>query len=243
MRRNESKFGEIARLEIAAVLLACEQEESLSGDWYQLLSLEILPRDLKVIDEGLLSIISFNYDRSFERYFVNQFENLCGLTSLEAEGTLKKIRIEHVYGNLGKLSEIPNGDANQAASAANGIQTIRLIPDEAIRAKLREVLRSAVYVNFIGFGFDDDNLELLGAENFKGKRVYATTRGMSARTRNKIRQLLGVRFEQNEPVELSASQLFQTKDLFGPKRRPAPKVGPQRIRVRRGWMPRGWDIP
>jgi hypothetical protein len=46
LRRNESAFGDVAQLQIAATLLACEREGRLSGDWYQLLSEEILPKNL-----------------------------------------------------------------------------------------------------------------------------------------------------------------------------------------------------
>ena len=59
---------------IAAVLLACERADKLYDDWYQLLSEEILPRNLESLEEGKLSIISFNYEvvkqakKRFPRY-------------------------------------------------------------------------------------------------------------------------------------------------------------------------------
>jgi hypothetical protein len=126
LRRNESTFGDVARLLIAATLLACEREDKLSGDWYRLLSEEILSKNLETLDEGKLSVISFNYDRSFEKYFLSQFESLCGLNGEQAKAALQRIRIEHVYGQLGALDDVKYGDFTQAVDAAKGIRTIRL---------------------------------------------------------------------------------------------------------------------
>lgn len=220
LRRHESKCGEIARLLIAGVLLACEREDKLSGDWYQLLSEEILPRNLGSLEEGKLSVISFNYDRSFERYFLNQFEHLCDLKPEEAKAALGRIRIEHVYGQLGALDDVSYGYFEDAHRASKHIRTIRLEPDEEVRTRIGRVLRESTYINFIGFGFDDDNIDLLGPDNFKDKRVYSTTYGLSARTVAKARQKFGVQFSTKEPPALKAAQLLSEKDLFGPKKKP-----------------------
>src|SRR5207244_1050398 len=138
-----------------------------------------------------------------EKYFLGQFESLCGLTSAEAKVALGRIRIEHVYGQLGTLDEAPYGDFTKAVTAAQSIRTIRLEPDKDIQERLSKMIRECTYVNFIGFGFDDDNISLLDPENFKNKRVYSTTFGMSARTRTKVRQTLRARFHVNEPPELT----------------------------------------
>jgi hypothetical protein len=241
LRRNDATFGDVARLQIAAVLLACERWNKLHDDWYRLLSEEIIPRNLEAIEEGRLSVISFNYDRSFERYFLSQFENLCGFPIDEARAALRKIRIEHVYGQLGTLDEVPYGDFTKAATAAKGIRTIRLEPDADVQARVGQVIRDATYVNFIGFGFDDDNVALLGPENFKGKRVYSTTYGMSARVRAKVRQTLGVQFSSKEPATLTAAELINVKDLFGPKLRPPSAPKPRLARPRSQWVS-GWKL-
>ncbi len=237
LRRNESSFGDVARLQIAAALLACEREDRLSGDWYQLLSEEILPKNLEALDDGKLSVISFNYDRSFEKYFLGQFESLCGLNSDEAKAALDRIRIEHVYGELGTLDEVPYGDFTKAVTAAKSIRTIRLDPDNDVQKRVGKIIQECTYINFIGFGFDDDNIALLNPKNFADKRVYATTFGMSARTRKKVRQQLGVQFHVKDAPELTAAQLLNAKDLFGPKRK---TLAARRPTVIRRPFPTGW---
>jgi len=238
LRRNESTFGDVARLQIAATLLACEREDRLSGDWYQLLSEEILPKNLGALDEGKLSVISFNYDRSFEKYFLGQFESLCGLGRDECKAALNRIRIEHVYGQLATLDEVPYGDFTKAVDASKSIRTIRLDPDKEIQKRVGRIIQESTYINFIGFGFDDDNIALLDPKNFADKRVYATTCGMSARTRYKVRQQLRIRFDAKEAPDMTAAQLLNAKDLFGPKLKTltTPR-GPMAIKrsFHRGW--------
>lgn len=193
LRRHDSMFGEVARLHIAAVLLACEREDKLSGDRYRTLLEEILPRNLESLEEGKLSVISFNYDRSFERYFLRQFEDLCALSPDEALAALGRIQIAHVYGQLGTLDCVPYGAFAKAHTASKQIRTVRLEPDEDVQARIGKMIRDSLYINFIGFGFDENNIRIRGPENFKGKRVYSTTHGLSVRTRAKIRRELGVR--------------------------------------------------
>lgn len=236
LRGHESTFGEIARLYVASVVLACEREDKLSGDWYRLLSEEIIPRNLESFEEGRLSVISFNYDRSFERYFLSQFKDLCDFTAEEAIAALGKIRLEHVYGQLGTLDYVPYGNYERAFTASQQILTIRLEPDEAVKTRIGKVIKESTYINFVGFGFDDDNIDLLGPENFKGKRVYSTTYGLSARTLAKARQKFGVQISTKEPPALKAAQLLNEKDLFGPKKEPRGSPLLAKRRARSDWM-------
>src|SRR4029077_13349017 len=134
-------------------------------------------------------------------------ESLCGLNGEQAKAALQRIRIEHVYGQLGALDDVKYGDFAHAVDAAKGIRTIRLEPDRDVQERLGKIVRGCTYINFIGFGFDDDNIALLGPENFTEKRVFSTTLGMSARTRTKVRQQLGVKFNVKEAPELTAVQL------------------------------------
>jgi len=256
LRRHESTFGEVARLHIAAVLLACEHAgaDRLEGDWYRLLSEEVISRDLQTVEAGKLSIISFNYDRSLERYLLNQFENRCDLSANDAHAALAKIRIEHVYGQLGTLEYVGYGQYARAHTASTGIRTIRSEPEEDVRSRIVKILQASVYINFIGFGFDDDNIDLLGPGNFKNKRVYSTTKGLSANTRLKIRQQLGVRLLAKDPPDLTAVQLLNVRTLFGPKilprntsnrpsseNRPSSKNRPRILR-RPSVFQNGWDL-
>jgi hypothetical protein len=215
LRHNEEKFGHIARFQIAAVLLNCEQEK-ISGDWYRALLNQIFPTKLDDFETDKLYVISFNYDRSFEAYFPGVLESQYGLSFEDAQWVFARIEIAHVYGQLGQVNEIPYGDTTAAAKAAAGIRLIRPDGENPTKERVQEMIRKCSYVNFIGFGFDEDNVRLLGPENFVNKRVYSTGRGISLRTRQQAMRELKVRFDKNT-LELDAAQLFHTKNLFGPK--------------------------
>lgn len=251
IRDNEDQFGDIARLHIAAVLLNCERD-NLSGNWYRSLATHLFAGGPQNLEDGKLSVISFNYDRSLERYLLNVLENQYGLSWADAKELLSRVRIEHVYGQLGTLDEVPYGDFMNAPTAAKGIRLIRPQPDPAVKEKINAMVARSTYVNFIGFGFDDDNINLLGPDNIKGKnkRPLSTSRGLNPVTRRKASQNFGVRFG-NEP-DLDAEQFFGARDVFGPKRatastgsrRPAPRR-PSPQRPRSSWMGdlgTGWKI-
>jgi hypothetical protein len=73
------------------------------GDWYRSLSKHIFRRGiqgLESLESRKLSIISFNYDRSFEKYFLNVLESQVGRSWSEAKATLARIRISMCMGNL-----------------------------------------------------------------------------------------------------------------------------------------------
>ncbi len=247
IRDNEEAFGDIARLHIAAVLLNCEQD-NLSGNWYRSLSQRLFSGDPETLEAGKLAVISFNYDRSLERYLLNVLENQYGKSWPVAKELISRIHIEHVYGQLGTLDEVPYGDFMKAQNAADGIRLIRPQPDPVIKEKIQGMLQRSTYVNFIGFGFDDDNINLLGPDNIKGKnkRPRSTSRGLNPMTRRKATQSLGVGFGPKGEADLDAEQFFGARDVFGPKRPPAEPRRPAPRRPRRSsWMGdlgTGWQI-
>lgn len=59
------EFDDTGRFMIAAILLNCERTPHLKGDWYQILFNE-LTTDGPDISADLLSVVTFNYDRSLE---------------------------------------------------------------------------------------------------------------------------------------------------------------------------------
>ena len=107
---NEDDYGDIGRTNIAAVLLNCENDCWLSEDWYSQLLSEISPSGPSEIAEGMLSIITFNYDRSFEYFFTTAFEAGFNLSLKEANNLFSRIKIVHVYGKLGELNSVPYGE-------------------------------------------------------------------------------------------------------------------------------------
>jgi hypothetical protein len=120
-----------------------------------------------------------------------------------------------VYGQLGSLDAVPYGDVSKAQEAAKGIHLIRPEADSSVKDRVRSLLQGSKNIHFIGFGFDEDNVALLDPENFKNKRSYSTSFKLSPIKRNAAAQL-GVQFDDG--VEVTADELFNAKNLFGPTR-------------------------
>ena len=92
----------IGRNAIASIMLLCEQNARLDGDWYQWF-LEFLLRKGKDFPAGRITVITFNYERSLEHYLWVAFMRAFDLSPRDARLMLEKIEFVHVYGDLGPL--------------------------------------------------------------------------------------------------------------------------------------------
>lgn len=216
LRYQDERFGDIGRLQLAAVLLMCEREERLFGDWYELLLHQLIPGGPESLEPGKLSVITFNYDRSFERFFRNALEAQYNLNEANARDVFSRVRIKHVYGDLGSLEDVPYGAFDMAQLAASSISLIRDRVDEEIVRRIRPLIQESVYVNFLGFGFDDDNMKLFHSQDFNIRRVYSTNFGLPVTRRNTAAANLAVRFPAGESHQVKVRDLLETTDVFGP---------------------------
>lgn len=162
-----------------------------SSGWYQYLFNSILennsPRGFEL---SQLSIITFNYDRSIEAYLHTTLKARFEMTDEEASNTISHVPIVHVHGSLGKYPEVPytpNCDTNELFEISKQIQIIHEIKDQEDTFCNSEFeyahsfLSNAERIFFLGFGYHQDNIRRFRfflPENFKGREVLATTRGM-----------------------------------------------------------------
>lgn len=180
----------IARNAVSQIILGCEKNAHLDGNWYQWL-LEFIVAEGRDFPSGLLSILTFNYDRSLEMYLWRAFKNAFGLTDEEALNMLNRINIVHVYGSVGQLmlpgqNGIKFGDVLNSFVAAEklGLATPRTFEQHKIKAQ--EMINRADRVIFIGFGFWKENLDLLHDRQFSSpnnhswrqKKIFASCRGL-----------------------------------------------------------------
>jgi hypothetical protein len=206
---NEAAFGRIGRLHIAATILNCEDDRSLDGDWYALLLDEIFPRGPVDLSPGDLSVVTFNYDRSFEQFFTSAF-TCFGLTPQEAATQFAKINVVHVYGQLGELAKVPYGDFTAAPSVAETLNLIRHDQPNANAPRINEAIAGAENVCFLGFAFAPENLALFDQQCLKGRRFYATSLGLPlTRVAEVKRHIRGIQF-----VDGTAVDMFREKELF-----------------------------
>ena len=139
----------------------------------------LLPKKLESSLNNL-KIITFNYDVSLEYYLL---KTLSEIPELDAQAALKNLEILHVYGQIrggtspleiekygqwiaeNKKSEFTK--RSQIEGAAEHISVIGedKSRDKKVTAKATEMLKDAETLAFFGFGFDEENLKVLGLKD------------------------------------------------------------------------------
>jgi len=176
-----------------------------------------------------VSFIVFNYDRCVEHYLYHTLQNYYdGVSPDEADSILQGLTILHPFGDVGGLpwrdvafgSDRPNRNRIEMAEKIKTF-TERGEDNEVLSAIKNEV-REAQVIVFLGFGFDDRNIELIspgGESNTTGVRVFGTAKGLSNNdvgiVSNKIAAMLP-RFKSEGIWSLSVSiRNLSCSELFG----------------------------
>lgn len=155
-----------------------------------------------------VSFITFNYDRSLERYFFLALKAKHGYR-LEGEclSDLYGIYFLHVYGSLGDqcFSEHPYGreiSANELQRTAARLKVIHEeLADTDTFSQAQTLLREANTICFLGYGFHELNNERLGLaeiardDKLRRQRWFSSSYGMtraefSRKTRNFVQRFV-----------------------------------------------------
>ncbi|WP_430973147.1 SIR2 family protein [Sunxiuqinia rutila] len=196
-RRRE--FREIGKQLIASILLEYEKHcldnrylfrpEKPEEHWYRYFFNEI--KDQLDYD---FRIYTFNYERSLEYFLVQTFRNYLNLTDEQIWERLKRMNITHLHGSLKgieTLNDLKNFDFGNTSKITE-YSHLEILSDrieviyEVAESKfdeLREDMKKAKNIVFIGFGFDRTNMQnmRLSEMNFEEgtTNIYATTYRMS----------------------------------------------------------------
>ena len=193
---DRSEFLDIGKAAIAAALLPLEHQGAVISNedrWYGYL-LDRLPRRPEDLN-GRLSVITFNYDRTLEQYLFTTLMHRFGLEDEAAARAVAQVPIVHFYGSLGVLpfqakshnaNVIPFGVQRDARSIKWSANQIRIMSERheenpAIE-QAHDLLRKAERVIFLGFGYDQTNLErLLAYKPSPNTGFMGTAIGMTVR--------------------------------------------------------------
>lgn len=150
-----------------------------------------------------IKIISFNYDRSLEYFLLNAIWNSYHDDFRKRQKRTDDLptTIYHVYGSLGELQvengEIANyGKSTPAFDVHQAVSNIKIIDEErTLDSQVNMLVKSADRVFFLGFGFDEQNLEVLGVsrKTLMMKEVFATTYGLEENEILKIKRRLAAK--------------------------------------------------
>lgn len=195
--QNRPKFEMLGKLAIAATLIPFEADSiapmlqpwkayarfkpALTEAWYPYLAKQL---NLGATDwgRGLLTIITYNYDRSLEHYLFTVLKSTCELSREECWKIFRTIPIFHMYGELGPYNPIRNGLAYGsplsfpiAREAAKNIQMMHESRDKGVIQQAQEAIREASVVCFLGFGYHRENLAPLGIQSgTPDKKIFGT---------------------------------------------------------------------
>lgn len=167
-RKEYSKIGKTA---IAEVLIPFEDESklfSVDRNWYKYL-LGKLNAPPDQFHSNKLTIVTFNYDRSFEWYLFKTLSARFGLNEVDALELVGRIPVIHLYGTLGGLPWESNGRPYNSRKERPDIylarDKIRIIYEDVSEVQefnqAHEAFRSAERVVFLGFGYNKVNIQRL----------------------------------------------------------------------------------
>jgi len=137
-----------------------------------------------------VSFIIFNYDRCVEHYLWHHLQQYFGITEADASRLLAKAHFHHPYGSVGPLPwqtgtafSVRFGNepsAKDLLQVAAGIKTFNESVNDDDRSKFVDDLIQANRVLFLGFGFIEQNMQLLKLpQRGHVQNVYATAWNMS----------------------------------------------------------------
>ena len=186
----------LGKVLIAYVLCKCKIEGNLYAgakeDWVQHLLRFMRTSNLQEFAENQLTVVTYNYDRSFDLLLYNHLKQKFKKDDDEVRDVLKHIPIIHVHGQLGRLphqaEEIDhyrefetNVDTATLALATNGVKVIyeEDVKDNPEYAEAHAAIRQAEQVVFLGFGYHDINVNRLRLPECCARPEKATLVGLS----------------------------------------------------------------
>jgi hypothetical protein len=193
-RRPE--FLEYGKDAMALKILECEKDGAFASSvknedhWCQYLWTTMETRR-GLLSANKLSTVTFNYDRSFERFLVYRLMNLYKLSEKDAVAESSQIEVVHVHGSVGdrefvdvpyNLLQIRQDDVRMARERIKVVSDGNAANPTAEYRRARELIDRAEAVGFLGFGFHKNNVERLAlpglAMRQPERRWFATHKGL-----------------------------------------------------------------
>jgi len=204
--RARPEIVDLGKIAIAYYILDAERRSILARKngsstpsraktWLSLfisMALSALERDEAHKAFEQVTIVNFNYDRTIEHYLYWALQELAAVPADKAADCVAGLEIIRPYGSIGKLewqdqAGVPFGCDAQPQEVSAVVGNIRTFTEQIREANLlssiNTALNTAHLVIFLGFGFHQQNMELL-ASNIPNRTrphvglVIATSKGI-----------------------------------------------------------------
>lgn len=210
-------------------------------NWYRSLVNILIGLRLDDFPRRDVAVITFNYERSFERYLldclIGRFIKRHDIEEIKA--AFLRLPIIHIYGQMGTLEEFatpgepmrPYERISYAPQLSLAVSGMHLLPEIkrdrrlGARTAARDCLRQATgNVTFLGFAYDEENLKALDLANtHTGKQVYGTTLGFGpndpiVKLNNRMQRDFGVQWHPYAPdMDVFAVMEAFPDSILGPQ--------------------------
>lgn len=221
---KRTEFIDVGKAAIAATLIPFEQEQKLfrlqnKPNWYEYL-FNLLADKKEDFPENQVSIITYNYDRSFEHFMFTALKHSYNLDSETAADMLNSMPIYHIHGKLGDLPHLGDEvipynyvveNKLHPAHLKICIRQIKIIheleEDTTELIKTRKLLSESNRIFFLGFGYHILNIKRLMKDfkvnAFVTNRFMGTAFGVEQGERNAIHDY----FKENYQSKISFGEI------------------------------------
>ena len=205
---RRSEFLKVGKQSIATILIAREHETKLyrkaDMTWYDWLW-DRLGNGADGFVDHKITVVTFNYDRSLEQYLGMALRDSYALDQNAIKAQMETLKFIHVYGTVGGLPFLddnarPYQAKHERQHIVEGAKSIKIVDrdkgvvDDPAFGQALEAISQAKNRYFLGFGYDETNLErleIVGAR-LGGQDAYGTLYGFTPREALRIRDRVGL---------------------------------------------------
>jgi len=211
---HRSDLAQVAKMSIAYYVSKHEFDHRLTNsnppNWFQQLFYKLrlgVNSPAEFARQNALSVVTFNYDRSFERSLWLGLSAIYGkFPQAEVLRAYERVPVVHMHGHLGDLPETAPGNAlararayrppesaTELVLAAGGIKVISEVAstDKSEFTAARSLISPADNVVILGFGYDETNMKHLGLDTLRpSTKVLACSYGLSPKIEKPLREML-----------------------------------------------------
>ena len=191
---NRVKWTAIGKAAMALCLLRAEATAAKRlfppnqprDHWYETLWSKLKAPSWQAFKSNPWHVVTFNYDRSLEHYFVKILSNNY---SIKENTVCRALPVLHVHGSLGEYDDFAFGGSIYADIHDIASRSIRVVHESDVSksefTKVHQLIRNAESVLFIGFGYHEQNMKKLGLAKirhsmFDDQDVAGTHKGIRA---------------------------------------------------------------